>query len=85
MQQKNMHLKDHQAANLISCPSCGNDEDFFEVAENVIITTHYLQNPDGSFTPEEDSSQILGPVRLICGECEEDLTAFHQRFTEMLF
>lgn len=78
--------KDRPAAvNLISCPSCGNDEDFFEVAENVIITTHYIQNPDGSFTPEEDNSQILGPVRLICGECEEDLTAFHQRFSEMLF
>jgi hypothetical protein len=56
-----------------------------EVAENVIITTHYIQNPDGSFIPDEDSSQILGPVRLICGECNEDLTAFHQRFTEMLF
>lgn len=80
-----MQMKDHSAVNLISCPSCGNNEYFIEVAENVIITTHYIQNPDGSFTPEEDNSQILGPVRLICGECQEDLTAFHQRFTEMLF
>lgn len=80
-----MPTQEHRAVNLISCPSCGNDEDFIEVAENVVITTHYIQNHDGSFTPEEDSSQILGPVRLICGECEEDLTSFHQRFTEMLF
>jgi len=80
-----MSIKDRPAVNLLSCPSCGNNEDFIEVAENVIITTHYVQNPDGSFTPGEDNSQILGPVRLICGECEEDLTAFHQRFTEMLF
>lgn len=80
-----MSMKDRPAANLISCPACGNDTDFIEVAENVIITTHYIQNPDGSFTPGEDDSQMLGPVRLICAECEEDLTAFHQRFTEMLF
>lgn len=80
-----MQLKERPAVKLISCPSCGNDEEFIEVAENVIITTQYIQNPDGSFTPEEDSSQILGPVRLLCGECEEDLTAFHQRFTAMLF
>ncbi len=80
-----MQIKDRPKVNLISCPSCGNDEDFIEVAENVIITTHYIQNPDGSFIPEEDNSQILGPVRLICSECDEDLTAFHQRFTEMLF
>jgi hypothetical protein len=80
-----MHIKDRSVANLLSCPACGNNEDFIEVAENVVITTTYLQNPDGSFTPEEDSSQILGPVRLLCGECQEDLTAFHQRFSEMLF
>lgn len=83
--QPPMHIKDRSVANLLSCPACGNNEDFIEVAENVVITTTYLQNPDGSFTPEEDSSQILGPVRLLCGECQEDLTAFHQRFSEMLF
>lgn len=77
--------KDHHAIGLISCPECGNDIDFYEVAENVVITTHYLQNADGSFTPEEDSSQILGPVRLVCGECQADLTQFHDRFSEMLF
>ena len=80
-----MPIKDRPPVNLLSCPSCGNNEDFIEVAENVIITTQYIQNPDGSFTPEKDNSQILGSVRLICGECSEDLTAFHQRFTEMLF
>lgn len=80
-----MSMPERRAVNLICCPACGNSEDFIEVAENVIITTCYLQNPDGIFTPDGDSSQIVGPVRLICGECEEDLTAFHQRFTEMLF
>jgi hypothetical protein len=77
--------RDRPAVPLITCPTCGNNKEFIEVAENVIITTEYTQNPDGSFTPEEDNSQILGPVRLVCGECEEDLTAFHQRFSEMLF
>lgn len=72
-------------ANRISCPNCGNDEDFYEIAEDVIITTRYIQNQDGSFTPEEDSSQVLGEVKLICGQCQEDLSIFHQRFTEMIF
>jgi hypothetical protein len=24
-------------------------------------------------------------VKLFCGNCEEDLTTFHQRFSEMIF
>ncbi|MEN8200214.1 MAG: hypothetical protein ABFR63_09090 [Thermodesulfobacteriota bacterium] len=72
-------------ANRISCPECGNDEDFYEVAENVTITTRYSQNNDGSFTPEEDNSQVLGEIKLICGQCQKDLSFFHQRFSEMLF
>jgi len=72
-------------ANRIVCPECGNDEEFYEVAENAIITTLYIQNSDGSFTPQEDTSQILGNIKLICGQCNEDLTMFHQRFSEMLF
>lgn len=72
-------------ANRIVCPECGNDEDFVEVAENVIITTLYTQNQDGSFTPEEDDSQVLGSLKLICVQCEADLSQFHSRFAEMLF
>jgi len=72
-------------SNRIICPECGNDEDFVEVAENVIITTLYTQNLDGSFTLEEDDSQVLGELKLICAQCEADLSQFHGRFAEMLF
>jgi hypothetical protein len=71
--------------NRISCPKCGNDEEFIEIAENVILTTLYTQNQDGSFTPEEDDSQVLGALKLICAHCEADLSHFHSRFAEMLF
>ncbi len=80
-----MPLNDSPAPNRITCPVCGNDTEFLEVAEDVVLTTVYMQNEDGSFTPLEDNSQVLGDIKLICGECEEDLTAFHQRFSDMLF
>ena len=72
-------------ASRITCPNCGNDTDFVEIADGVIITTHYFQNEDGSFTQEDDDSQILGEIRFFCAECNTDLTQFHQRFLEMLF
>ncbi len=70
---------------LITCSNCGNDTDFFEVADSVILTSRYVQNSDGSFEQDGDESQILGEVRLFCAECNQDLTAYHQRFVEMLF
>ena len=69
----------------ISCPVCGNDEDFFEIADGVILTSRFLQNEDGSFTRDGDESQILGEIKFFCGECESDLTQFHQHFLDMLF
>ena len=69
----------------IVCPECGNDLLFYEVAEDVTLTTSYLQNPDGSFTPQHDDSRILGVVKLYCAECRHDLSRFHNRFIEMLF
>jgi len=69
----------------IVCPHCGNDQEFLEVADGVILTTRYIQNEDSSFTQEGDDSQILGEIRFYCGECNSDLTQFHQRFLEMLF
>ena len=72
-------------SNRIICPECGNDEKFVEVAENVVITTLYSQNLDGSFTLEEDDSQVLGALKLICAQCEADLSQYHGRFAEMLF
>lgn len=74
-----------QRTHRITCPQCGNDTDFFEVADGVILTTHYSQNEDGSFTQDEDESQILGEITFYCGECNADLSQFHQRFLEMLF
>lgn len=69
----------------IVCPNCGNDQEFLEVADGVILTTRYIQNEDSSFTQEGDDSQILGEIRFYCGECNSDLSQFHQRFLEMLF
>ncbi len=74
-----------QPAGRIVCPECGNDTDFYEVAEEVTITTHYTQNDDGSFSPQEDESEVRGDVRLYCGGCNADLTSFHDHFLEMLF
>ncbi|NDY42499.1 hypothetical protein G3N55_06540 [Dissulfurirhabdus thermomarina] len=69
----------------IVCPHCGNDRHFFEVAEEVMLTTRYVQNEDGSFTPQSDDSQILGDIRFYCAECNADLSQYHGRFVEMLF
>lgn len=71
--------------NRIVCPECGNDKDFYEIAENATLTTLYTQNKDGSFTPLEDNSQVFGEIKLICAQCQKDLSMFHQRFSEMLF
>ncbi|MBM9518356.1 hypothetical protein JWG39_00825 [Desulforhopalus vacuolatus] len=71
--------------NLIQCPKCGNSEKFFEVVDNIVETTWYTQNKDGSFILEESNFRHLGPPRLFCAVCEEDLTAWHQRFSEMIF
>jgi len=72
-------------ANRLVCPTCGNDEDFFELANDVIQTSHYTQNSDGSFTHDSKSAQVNGDVLLFCGSCQEDLTHYHQRFKEMIF
>jgi hypothetical protein len=72
-------------ANKLICPTCGNDEDFFELANDVLLTSHYTQNSDGSFSHDSDTTQINGDVLLFCGSCQEDLTHYHQRFREMIF
>ncbi len=80
-----MPEKDTQVANRLSCPYCDNDSDFFVIAEDAIITTHYSQNTDGSFTADSQESEILGETKLFCGSCGEDLPHFQDRFHEMLF
>jgi hypothetical protein len=72
-------------ANRLMCPFCGNDTEFFQIAEDAIITTYYRQNADGSFTQEVNESQVLGDIKLFCGSCEEELPEFLDRFTEMVF
>ena len=72
-------------ANRLICPVCGNDKDFFELANDVLMTSYYTQNSDGSFSHESDASQINGDVLLFCGSCEEDLTYYLPRFKEMIF
>lgn len=72
-------------ANKLRCPSCGNEQCFFEINEDVITTTHYLQNTDGSFTLEERTEQSFGSPKLFCNECEEDMTNYHQQFSKMIF
>ena len=69
----------------ITCTSCGNDNDFVEVADNVVLTTRYVQNEDGSFIQDGDESQIMGEIKFYCAECNADLTSSHNRFMEMLF
>jgi len=69
----------------IICPACGNDKEFLEIADDVILTSRYEQNEDGSFSQLGDDSQVLGEIRLYCGECNADVSFFHQRFLDMLF
>ena len=81
---KEQFYRMHQSMRII-CPHCGNDTEFFEVAEGVVITTRFIQNSDCSFSQDGDESQVLGEIKFYCGECDADLTQFHQRFIDMLF
>lgn len=82
---KKVHVPAGRPLGRIVCPNCGNDRDFVEIARNVIVTTTYLQNEDGSFTPDEGESDVLGKVGLFCGLCDSDLSFFHNHLSEMIF
>jgi len=69
----------------ITCLECGNNKEFLEVSDGVILTTRFVQHSDGSFNQELDDSQVLGQVKFYCGDCGADLTQYHKRFLEMLF
>lgn len=69
----------------ISCPNCGNDEDFLEVADGVVLTSRFIQNEDGSFSQDGDESEILGEIKFFCGDCGTELTEYHHHFLDMLF
>lgn len=85
MSVKKTTTKKTTIVNRLTCPYCRNDSDFFEVAEDALITTYYGQNNDGSFTANDQNTEIMGNVRLYCGNCGENLDMFHERFGEMIF
>ena len=81
-----MSSREPTIANRLTSPYSGNDKELFQIAEDANITTHFRQNTDGSFTQEENESQVLGDIKLFCGNCEEELPPeFLDRFTEMVF
>jgi len=74
-----------EPAGRIVCRRCGNAKNFIEVAGNALLTTHYVQNRDGSFTPMETETEILGEVKLYCGQCSADISEFNNHLHEMMF
>ncbi len=84
-QMRRVQLSLQEPLGKISCPRCGNSAHFVEQLESVLITTTYIQNADGSFTPMEQNSDINGELSFLCGECGYDLTPFHAQFREMVF
>ena len=82
---KNIKISTGKPIGRIVCPNCGNDRDFIEVAQDVVVTTRYSQNDDGSFTPSDSDSEVLGKVGLFCSQCDFDVTAFHNHLMEMIF
>jgi DNA-directed RNA polymerase subunit M/transcription elongation factor TFIIS len=82
---KKLQIPAGDPAGRIVCQQCGNTTNFVEVAENVLVTTYYMQNSDGSFTPEDNSTEIFGEVKFLCGKCGADLTRYHAHFLEMSF
>jgi DNA-directed RNA polymerase subunit M/transcription elongation factor TFIIS len=82
---KKVQIPSGEPAGRVACQQCGNSKDFVEIAENVLVTTRYRQNSDGSFTPEESGTEIFGSVKFVCGFCGSDLTRFHAHFLEMSF
>jgi hypothetical protein len=82
---KKIHITAAEPAGRISCPQCGNDSHFVEIIEQAIMTNHYQQHSDGSFTLVQDLSDTFGTVSFLCEECGEDMTQFHEHLLEMLF
>ncbi|MDX9833694.1 MAG: hypothetical protein RBT36_00580 [Desulfobulbus sp.] len=82
---KKIQIRSGEPVGRIACPQCGNNSEFVEIADDVQVTTRYLQNTDGSFTAVENSTEIHGEVQFVCGQCGADLTLFRGHFLEMSF
>lgn len=80
-----VHIPTGKPAGCLLCPHCGNARGFVEVAENVLMTTRYRQNTDGSFTRMENATEIFGDIGLYCEQCGADMTRFLEHFREMSF
>jgi hypothetical protein len=82
---KSVPIPSGEPAGRIVCPRCGNAKNFVEVAGNVLVTTHFIQNRDGSFTTVDRETENLGEVKLYCGHCSTDVSQFHSHLHEMIF
>jgi ribosomal protein S27AE len=72
-------------AGRIICPKCGNVTNFIEIVDHVLLTTHFIQNRDGSFSSVNSETDVAGPVKLFCGKCSADISHFHNHLHEMKF
>ena len=72
-------------AGRLVCPACGNATRFIEIADDVIVTTHFLQNRDGSFSTVDSETDVGGAVKLFCGKCRADISQYHGHLQEMKF
>lgn len=84
MKQK-VNIPTGEPVGRVTCGECGNTTDFVEVADDVQVTTNYIQNVDGSFTLGKNATEVFGEVHFICGACGRDLSHFHAHFLEMSF
>ena len=64
----------------VVCPYCKNQDEFYEVVENVALYVHYLQTEDGRLEPIEEELELYGPTKFYCGKCHADLTFFRKKF-----
>lgn len=82
---KTIQVPSGDPAGRLVCPACGNGSRFIEIAEQVIMTTHFIQNRDGSFSSVDRETDVGGRVKLFCGKCSADISQFHSHLQEMKF
>ena len=69
----------------IACPFCGNDTDFYEVAEGVTITTFYVLNEDGSFSTVSEIPRSRGKCASFAVNATRNCGNTTEHFLDMLF